>query len=531
MVVHDTPTTDYVNGPIYRNGLKRMYQVDTATLAANLGTWSAGAGPLNEQLADAIAGAIERGALAPGTRLPAERALAAQLGLSRTTIVGAYDRLRAADLVRSRQGSGTRVASRSSDPSTAHAAARPGLLEPYLVADSLALSAGVRGPRDGHANRSDQRHDDSVISMTLAALRGWTGIREVIEQAMREDLPDLLHDFGYQPYGLPSLRAAIASYLTSTGLPTVAAEVLVTSGAQQAIAIIADHLVGRDGVVAIEDPTYVGAVDAFRSSAARMVPVPVGPQGIRLDLLRQVLDTASPAFIYVVPTFQNPTGALMPAEARRELAALAASRGVMVVEDLTPELGQADQVPPPIGASAVADGVVTVGSLSKGGWAGLRIGWIRAERALIDRLAARKTVMDHGVSVLSQAAAVRLLARVGSFGEHAERESQVRRSVAATALRELLPTWTWTEPVGGLCYWVRLPHGDAVAFTRVAAEHGVIVRPGPVASAHGGFRDHLRIAVGDDPERVREGFVRLAVAWADFDSSDAYQETALSVSV
>ena len=108
-----------------------------------------------------------------------------------------------------------------------------------------------------------------------------------------------------------------------------------------------------------------------------------------------------------------------------------------------------------------------------------------------------------------------MLARGDEFGERAERESNLRRGVAAEALREFLPDWRWTMPQGGLSFWVLLPDGDAVAFSRVAAEHGVLVRSGPAASPQGGFRDHLRIAVGEEPERLREGIRRLADAWQE----------------
>jgi DNA-binding transcriptional MocR family regulator len=246
-----------------------------------------------------------------------------------------------------------------------------------------------------------------------------------------------------------------------------------------------------------------------------MTPVPVGPDGMHLDVLRRVIAGAMPAFVYVVPTYQNPTGAVMPEAARRELARLSDETGLVVVEDLTPAIGLGgSRFPRPIGSHATQERVITVGSLSKGGWAGLRLGWIRAERSVISRLIGRKTVADHGTSTLVQAIGARVLEQVDAFEVYAERESAVRREVAGAALRELLPEWSWTEPAGGLSLWVRLPSGDASTFARVAADHGVLVRPGSFASPDGGFRDHIRIAVGEPPERIREGVARLATAWA-----------------
>jgi DNA-binding transcriptional MocR family regulator len=218
--------------------------------------------------------------------------------------------------------------------------------------------------------------------------------------------------------------------------------------------------------------------------------------------------------VYVVPTYQNPTGSILPEAKRRELARLADDHRTLIVEDLTPTLGTGLGLPPPIGAFASPGRVVTIGSLSKGGWGGLRIGWVRADRAVVMRLAAAKAIDDHGSSILSQAVAIRVLADAAAHAERAERESLLRREAAAAAIREQLPDWRVTPSRGGLSLWVRLPSGDAESFSRVAAGHGVIVRPGPVASPQGAFRDHIRVAVGEEPERLVEGIRRLAIAWS-----------------
>ena len=255
-------------------------------------------------------------------------------------------------------------------------------------------------------------------------------MREVIEATVREDLDEVLDDYGYLPFGLPTLRAAVARMLSVSGVPTDAEQILITGGGQQAIHLLVDQLAGPEGVVAIEDPTYIGALDAIRAVGACTVPVPVGPDGIRIDVLTRSLGSVSPAFLYVVPTFHNPTGAVMPDANRRALAELAIRRDLIVVEDLAPETTVSRRMLPPIATYAPRQ-VITIGSLSKGGWGGLRIGWIRAEPRLITRLAARKATFDHGSPTLTQAIAVRMLARGDEFGERAERESKLRREVAA----------------------------------------------------------------------------------------------------
>ena len=243
-----------------------------------------------------------------------------------------------------------------------------------------------------------------------------------------------------------------------------------------------------------------------------MVPVPVGPDGMRIDVLARSVTGVSPALVYVVPTWHNPTGVVMPESNRRALAELAIRRDLMVLEDQTPVMTPGRLLMPSI-ASFAPEQVITVGSLSKGGWGGLRIGWIRAEPRLVLRLATRKSTFDLGTAPFMQAVAARVLAASDDIGARAEAEAAVRRQVAGDALREHLPEWRWTMPAGGLNLWVTLPDSDGLTLSRVAAEHGVLVRSGAANSPQAGFRDHLRIAVGEEPDRLREGIRRLARAW------------------
>ncbi len=233
----------------------------------------------------------------------------------------------------------------------------------------------------------------------------------------------------------------------------------------------------------------------------------------------------------MVPTFHNPTGVTMPEARRRELALAAAEFGFQVVEDLTPDASLGDGVPPPIAAFDPGDRVITVGSLSKIAWGGLRIGWIRAPRADIDRLVAGKIVADHSTSLITQAIAARVFERIDDVAADANAAAAERRGVLTRALAERLPDWSWGMPGGGLSLWVELPDADAVQFSRLAARYGVIVRPGPLASPDGGFRDHIRIAYGTDPARIVEGVDRLAAAWAEYTPSRRYHRPSLAISV
>ena len=484
--------------------------VSASALVSMLGPWADGADPLNEQLATALTNAIEVGMLPPGTRLPAERELARELALSRTTIVAAYDRLRLAGLARSRQGSGTRVATRGP---------RFSALTPTRAEDTdteapirmVRASSTAAGPVDWLV-----RHDADAIQFTLGALPAGPAVASCVETALRDDVPALLNEMGYDPFGLPRLRVGIAGYLERLGVPTDPDQILVTNGAQQAVYLVASQIGGPGSAVALENPTYIGAIDAFRTTGNRLLPMPVDPDGPRVDVAGLLAASAPVRLAYVVPTFHNPTGATMPESRRRDLAGAAGEFGFQVVEDMTPDWTLGVDSPPPIAAFDPGDRVITIGSLSKLAWGGLRIGWVRAPRADIDRLVAGKIAVDHSTSLITQAIAARVLERIDEAVAGSSAAAATRRSIVVDALKSRLPEWSFETPSGGLWLWIRLPDADAVQFSRLAARHGVIVRPGPLASPDGGFRDHIRIAYGTDPDRLVEGVERLAAAWAEY---------------
>lgn len=534
---------DQSNSQFAATGLKRTSAVSAGTLAAALGDWSTGADPLNEQLASAIAQAIELGDLPAGTRLPAERELAGLLGLSRTTIVAAYDRLRMAGLVRSRQGSGTRVMTR-----------RPGLSHVYLDDDAIdgglgsTFGTAVGGTRQAQrqtglraADRSSAAALEAVgllvpeiedaVKLTIGAMPAAPAVATAVAAAVRDDLPSLLATEGYDPFGLPMLRERIAAHLQDLGVPTDPDQILVTSGAQQALDLIATRLAGPDAAVAIENPTYIGAIDAFRAAGSRLLSLPTDADGARPEVLGLLASGGQIRMAYIIPTFQNPTGSVMPEVRRRDLVDRAIKDGFQIVEDLTPDATLGRGTPPPLAALDPSGTILTVGSLSKIAWGGLRVGWVRGSRSDIERLIAGKIVADHGTSVITQAVAAHVFDRLQEAADDSLRRGAEQRDLLLELLRDHLPDWEWTAPKGGLSLWVRLPGADAVAFSRLAGQYGVVVRPGNLASPDGGFRDHIRIAYGATPDRLIEGVLRLAQAWAAYSPAVQRPRPALSFSV
>jgi DNA-binding transcriptional MocR family regulator len=456
--------------------------------------WESGTGPMYTRLAAAMRSAIERGELLRGTRLPPERPLADALEVSRTTVVLAYQRLRDEGLVESRQGSGTWVRRRVGGASP------PSRLEEQhrsFLTDSVTRAAAFE--------------TEGTIGFMGACLPGASVPLDEEWRAAEADVAELAGGVGYSPQGLLPLRRAIAADFERRGVPTSADEILVTTGAQQAIDIVSRLLVARGESVVLEDPTYLGAIDALSLTGAELVPVPAGATGVAI---RQAVEQASASLAYLVPTFQNPTGGVMAESDRREVARLAEERGVAVLEDESlSDLSFGPEPPPPIAHFAPRAPVLTVGSMSKLFWGGLRVGWVRAPRPLLPRLLRIKVVSDLSGSALSQALAARLLARREEVVRRRRQESKRRYRRLAELLRAALPEWSWTEPSGGLTLWARLPAPSAFELARVAPRHGVSIVPGPVHSPSHGHADRVRLPFVLEDELLAEGIARLARAW------------------
>jgi DNA-binding transcriptional MocR family regulator len=446
---------------------------------------------LFRQLSRAIGGAIERGTLANGARLPSERVLAEALAIGRGTAVAAYDLLVGSLMIERRRGSGTYV---------------------HLV-DPLLLPSGREGPALVHrlVDRSEAGSD--VIDLAFSVLHDASGLPEAAVSTT--DLLSALPGTGYTPWGLPSLRRAVAAHLTGWGLPTDEHQVVMTSGAQQAISAAAGCWVRPGDTVVVDDPTYPGALGAFAQAGAVVVPTPMDGRGVRVDALAERLGR-QPAAVYLQSTLHSPTGVVLGARRRREIADLIARSRVPLIEDLAlADLAWRD-APPPIAAGLPNASVAVVGSLSKVLWGGLRLGFARAPLPLAVRLARIKATHDLGSSAVSQLLAERLLATV-PWAEHAHRrreELRIRYEVLAEALHRHLPRWTWTEPGGGLSLWVRIPGSSANAFAEQALRYDVAVAPPHTLSASGQHADRLRISFAGPPAELEEGVRRLAGAWS-----------------
>lgn len=476
---------------------------DPAELVEVLGDWASARGPLYRKLSGAMARAMRAGDLPHGERLPSERDLARMLQVSRATVVAAYDELRDSGMVGSRRGSGTRV-----------------------TTEPVKRRAGADGRvPGGRATSIFQRLVDGpgeVISLAFAVEPAAPELADALRELVDEDMTSLLGDVGYHPRGFPPFRNAIAAYYQNLCVPTVPDQVLVTTGAQQALGLVAQMYLRLGSTVVVEAPSWPGCLDVFRAAGAKMISVPLDDEGISADGLTRALAEHQPALLYVMPTYHNPTGTLMSASRRRRVAEIAARFEVPVLEDnaytsfdATSAGEDSGPLPPIVGYAPDGAEVITVGSLAKAVWGGLRMGWLRAPGGIIERLARYKVLADLASPVLDQALAARILPRLDTIAAGRARVLQARLDQLCELLTEALPEWSWRMPDGGSALWVELPDTDARVFAQIALRHGVEVVPGAAADPTGGHNNFLRLPFTFPEETLTVLVRRLQRAWLE----------------
>lgn len=431
--------------------------------------------PAYEALADGIRLLCLDNRLAPRTALPAERELAQALTVSRTTVAAAYRSLRDTGHIESLRGSG-----------------------------SVTLPLGRREPTAGSVGEDD-------VDLTQASPAAWPGVAGVMSE-VAGDAAALVARAGYDLVGSVALRRAIADRYIERGLPTDPAQIMVTTGAQSAIDLLATTLLRRGERAAIETPTYPHAAEAFRRAGARLVSLPVTTRdGWDVDRAAQAFERVRPALAYLMPEFQNPTGRTMTASEQQSISRAAADVGtLLVVDETTGELA-IDRTP---GAVALgSEPVVRVGSLGKTVWGGLRIGWVRADPALITRLVSARPPRDLGTPEFEQAVATRLLGRMPEILQQRARLLQEGRDVLTAALRSGVPDWRVPDVDGGVSLWVELDAPLSSGLVIAARTRGLHLSAGPRFSPEGGHERHLRVPFTAPAEQLRRAARVLADVW------------------
>jgi DNA-binding transcriptional MocR family regulator len=469
------------------------------------------------QVADQLRTQIEEGKLAPETRLPASRVLAKKLGVNRITIVNAYAELEAEGLVATRVGSGTYVTTPKRD--------LPG--QPVRTGQWRSPLAIQRQwtPNQMMAEMMRLARQPGVISFAAGTPASEfipvNEFRRALNEVLRRDGAGALQY--EEAAGYPPLRETIACELQKQNIRASRDEVLITAGCQQAVDIALRVLApGEDSALIVEEPCYLGLLDLVSSRHITPVGVPVDEGGLQTHHLDQVILRHRPCLIYVTPSFHNPTGVTMPLERRQALLEIAARYGVPILEDTTYDELYYERDPlPSLKSLDTADIVFHAGGFSKTLIPGIRIGYLAAPVALLERLIATKQTTDILTSPLNQRALHAYLAS-GHFSQHLKfvrNAYKVRRDAMLEAVRRHFPAEArWRRPEGGIYLWVEMPKNGPTAteLYLTAINYNVAFSIGSVFSASGSFEYALRLNfAAHPPEDIEEGIRRLGKAWKE----------------
>ncbi len=467
--------------------------------------------PLYTCLQESLSEAIEAGKLIAGARLPSERILAGKLGLSRTTVATAYRELESYGLIRSFVGRGTFVCA-----------------APETNGAPFAWRGKVSRYAENLGNNFSLRHliysntNEKIISFAINSPAFECFPLEHFRQAIEHTLKNHAQlTLGLAPTeGQPVLRRAVARRFG-----TKPERILILSGSQQGIDLIARCLIERGDTIIIDRPGYIGAIQTFRAAGANLV----GWDAERADLdeLEDLLVRYHPKLIYTDPTFQNPTGRVMSLGERRDLLKLAARYRIPIVED-DPwrETFLEAPPPPPLYHLDTNNIVIHLGTFSKVLAPGLRLGWLAASEYIVDQLAAIKQHENLFTEGLSQMVIADFM-QSGLFDKHLEslrKEHTKRRDAMKRAVEKFLPArdFSINHPRGGLNFWCRLSNRiDARRLLDAAVQKGVAFVPGELfyADGAGGGRNELRLCFSSVPiTQIEEGVKRLQSAFNAIDS-------------
>ncbi|NOU91724.1 aminotransferase class I/II-fold pyridoxal phosphate-dependent enzyme [Paenibacillus sp. LMG 31456] len=441
--------------------------------------------PIYQQITDYMEHRISFGEFPPGSVLPSERKLADLLGVNRSTIVQAYEELRASGLVESAKGSGTRVSMHKWGITPKQTPNWKQYAEGGTFLPNLPFIRRIR---------EELRNRESIIDFASGELSPDLFPNAIIRDLL-QNKPFQEH-LGYEdPQGFSPLRSSLVSFLEQhLHIHATDSSILITSGSQQSLFLITQCLLSPGDAVAIEDPSYCYSLPMFQSAGLRLFRLPVDEHGINPEDILTLYRRHRIRMIFVNPNFQNPTGSTLTLERRVRLLEIASELGVPIVEDDPFTLTALDGNPPPTLKSLDTTGnVLYIGSLSKIAASGLRIGWLIAPQAVVSRLTDARQQMDFGLSSIPQWVATQ-------FIEEGHFENQIiklrealleKRNEMIRGLQQLIQeNVSFTPPQGGLNMWCKI-NGSVDDFKLLdeAIKKGVIFVPGSVyGSDHGYIR-------------------------------------------
>jgi len=412
-----------------------------------------------------------------GARLPAQRELAKQLGVNRSTLVAALDCLTDAGFIEGNSGGGTVISD------IAH---RVDSMSPILPNWNAYVEEGSHYPNLPIIQTiNNMEFSPKMIRMGTGELAPDLLPTKEMEKTTRGAIDHGI-SLGYeQPLGHYPLREQLSKQLSEQGIEAAPNSILIVSGALQALQLIAAGLVGRGSTMLVEKPSYLYSIHAFQSAGLRMVGVPIDQGGIQVDALEQYALQYKASLLYTIPSFHNPTGTVMEQNRREALMNISNRIGLPIIEDSAYEALWLDAPGPRSLKSMDKHGqVLYVGTMSKCVCPGLRMGWIVGSKQVIERLADIKMQMDYGSSSLSQQVAAEWL-RSGihqSRLQHIRAQLRLRRDFLLDQLRQHWSSFAaWRVPQGGFYIWVTMDRSIAIeALFKHALACGILLNPGHI---------------------------------------------------
>jgi len=450
--------------------------------------------PLYIQIINQIKAMIFSGALPPEYLLPPERKLAEELEVNRSTILNAYRELKAEGLVHSRIGKGTMVVPYESKTQVSIRPPEHRLTWQYLLSDEACRFNDIRIIEMLRVNG-----DQPIISFA-------TGMADPALYPVDEFYPDITYDIVKKKRalghtlveGCVELRKTIMKMQKEKGIDSLLEELLILSGSQQGLNLVARCLLNAGDTVIVQEPTYIGALQIFSNAGVKIISVPVEEKGMRLDIMETLIKKHKPKLIYVIPTFQNPTGTTMDLKSRIKLLNIAYSNQVPIIEDdAYGELRYEGNTFPSLKALDQYDHVLYLNTFSKTLFPGIRIGWMCGPKEIIHQLTVKKQLEDLHTSTFSQVFLTEFL-KSGRFQVHIDESCRYYREKRDTMLKKLensrIKGLRWVRPSGGLYIWCGLPLNiSADTLLLKSKEKGVIFVPGSAFFLNNKGNEYIRL--------------------------------------
>ncbi|KRN98737.1 PLP-dependent aminotransferase family protein [Companilactobacillus kimchiensis] len=431
--------------------------------------------PVYRQIVQYVCDKVANGEWAIGSRLPSQRALAESFAVNRSTISTAIDELTSYGIISGEHGAGTQIVSNTWS-----------LMLPTSLSWKKYISSGYlqeNNKRMQQINRLEFAPD--IIRLGTGELDPRLFPQQMWAKTLQK-LSTEITSLGYaEPLGIPELRQAIARHMKKLGVDVSTKNILITSGALQALQLIASCMLEEGSTVFTEAPTYLKSLQMFQSAGLNLNGIPMDHDGLKYWEIEKQLKKSDSAILYTIPTNQNPTGITMSNLRRQELMDFCIKNRLPIIEDgAYQELCFDDEAAIPLKAIDDNGMVMYLGSASKSLAPGLRIGWVIASEPVIQRLGDAKMQMDYGASSLSQLVFAEFL-NSGMYEKYLTElkvELKKRRDNALVTLDKYFKDIaTWNVPVGGFYIW--LTFNDEVEIDGLfekAIDQGILLNPGDV---------------------------------------------------